>query len=28
MHHLEVRDPAETDDEVAAWLREAATGAG
>jgi hypothetical protein len=28
MHHLEVRDPAEIDDEVVAWLREAATGAG
>ena len=28
MHHLEVRDPAEIDDEVAAWLREATTGAG
>jgi hypothetical protein len=24
MHHLEVRDPAEIDDEVVAWLREAA----
>ncbi len=23
MHHLEVRDPAEIDDEVVAWLREA-----
>lgn len=28
MHHLEVRDPAEVDDEVAGWLREAWTGAG
>jgi hypothetical protein len=28
MHHLEVRDPAEIDDEVAAWLREAADRAG
>ncbi|MGY1607778.1 MULTISPECIES: DUF5655 domain-containing protein [unclassified Geodermatophilus] len=24
VHHLEVHDPAEVDDEVAAWLREAA----
>jgi len=24
MHHLEVHDPAEIDDEVTAWLREAA----
>jgi hypothetical protein len=28
MHHLEVHDPAEVDDEVAAWLREAAERAG
>lgn len=28
MHHLEVHDPAEIDDEVAAWLREAAARAG
>jgi Domain of unknown function (DUF5655) len=28
VHHLEVRDPAEIDDEVAAWLREAADRAG
>ncbi|MGY1779928.1 DUF5655 domain-containing protein [Geodermatophilus sp. SYSU D01036] len=28
MHHLEVRDPAEVDDEVAAWLHEAAARAG
>jgi hypothetical protein len=24
MHHLEVHDPAELDDQVVAWLREAA----
>jgi hypothetical protein len=24
MHHLEVADPAEIDDQVVAWLREAA----
>lgn len=28
MHHLEIRDPAEIDDEILAWLREAATRAG
>jgi hypothetical protein len=28
MHHLEIRDVAELDDEVAGWLREAAEGAG
>jgi hypothetical protein len=28
MHHLEIRDVAELDDEVAGWLREAADGAG
>ncbi|GAB3326410.1 hypothetical protein GCM10027451_51770 [Geodermatophilus aquaeductus] len=28
VHHLEVHDPAEIDDEVAAWLREAAERAG
>lgn len=28
MHHLEVRDPGEVDDEVAAWLREAWESAG
>ncbi|MGY1593601.1 DUF5655 domain-containing protein [Geodermatophilus sp. SYSU D00708] len=28
VHHLEVRDPAEVDDEVAGWLREAADRAG
>ncbi|CAB4728674.1 unannotated protein [freshwater metagenome] len=28
MHHLEVRDPAEVDDEVAGWLREAWARAG
>jgi hypothetical protein len=28
MHHLEVRDVADLDDEVAAWLREAAERAG
>jgi hypothetical protein len=28
MHHLEVRDPAEVDDEVAGWLREAWAAAG
>lgn len=28
MHHLEVDDPAEIDDEVAAWVREAADRAG
>jgi len=28
MHHLEVRDVAEIDDEVRGWLAEAATGAG
>lgn len=28
MHHLEVRDPAEVDDEVAGWLREAWASAG
>ncbi|MGY1747319.1 DUF5655 domain-containing protein [Blastococcus sp. SYSU D00695] len=28
MHHLEVRAPAEIDDEVAGWLREAADRAG
>jgi Domain of unknown function (DUF5655) len=28
MHHLEVHDTRDVDDEVAAWLREAALGAG
>jgi hypothetical protein len=28
VHHLEVHDPAEVDDEVAGWLREAAARAG
>jgi len=28
MHHLEVRDPVEVDDEVAEWLREAWVAAG
>jgi hypothetical protein len=28
VHHLELRDPAEVDDEVAGWLREAAERAG
>ncbi|MGY1753396.1 DUF5655 domain-containing protein [Blastococcus sp. SYSU D01042] len=28
MHHLEVHDPSDIDDAVAAWLREAADGAG
>jgi hypothetical protein len=28
MHHMEVHDPAEIDDEVAGWLREAADRAG
>jgi Domain of unknown function (DUF5655) len=28
MHHLEVRDPGEIDDEVATWLRDAADRAG
>jgi hypothetical protein len=28
MHHLEIRDVAELDDEVAGWLRAAAEGAG
>lgn len=28
MHHLEIRDVAELDEEVACWLREAAEGAG
>ena len=28
VHHVEVRDPAEGDDEVAAWLREAYARAG
>jgi hypothetical protein len=28
MHHLEIHDEADIDDEVAAWLREAADRAG
>ena len=28
VHHLELHDPAEIDDEVVAWLREAAERAG